>query len=215
MTSRNGSNVSDDTIVQLRGELQALRNEVSSLRSQLGRVTGSEQGPVKAMPQITRVTDEPYSQDPRHDPEVVAALMAGEDPRPALRRARERIASEITARTGHQPISVGEADLLDLRRRGDGHEQRQAMARAGLDLTGLPVGPGGVIQRDAETGQVTVRFPAQPSCPNGHAAEPGYKFCATCGAPVDAPGLGEQWADELEQARQQNARVAASLSEEG
>jgi hypothetical protein len=71
------------------------------------------------------------------------------------------------------------------------------------------------MQRDPVSGQVTTTFASMPTCPNGHAAEhPDDRYCATCGAPVSAPGLGEQWGDELEQARQQNARLAASLSEE-
>jgi hypothetical protein len=214
MASRNSGNVSDSTILEIRGELQGLRNEVASLRSQLARLTGAEAGPVQAMPQITTPGPEPYDQDPLHHPAVVAALLAGTDPRPAIRAAREQISAGITARGG-QPAAVSEFELADVRRRGNGHEQRQALSRAGLDLTDLD-SRGGTVSRDEDTGQVTVNYARQPGCPNGHAAEhPDDRFCAVCGSPVAAPGLGEQWQDELDQARQQNQRIAAGLSEEG
>jgi hypothetical protein len=205
-------NVSDATIVGLRGEIQALRNEVSSLRSQLGRITGSESVPV--MPQTTTPGPEPYDMDPLHDEAVVDALTRGVDPRPAIRAARERISAEITARGG-RPAAVSEFELADLRRRGDGHEQRRALAAAGMDLTDLD-SRGGTVSRDESTGQVTVQYARGRTCPAGHPAEiEDQAFCTVCGGPVDRPELGQQWADELEQVRQQNQRVAASLSEEG
>jgi hypothetical protein len=218
MASRNISGQDANAIVGIRGELQALRNEVASLRGQLARITGADSAPVQAMPQVSRPLEQPWEQDPRHDPEVVDALLRGDDPRPALRRARDRIADQITAKTGNRPASIGEFDLGDARRRDGSHQQRQAQAAAQqfLDLTGSPMGPGGVMERNVDTGQVSITFPAQPSCPNGHAAErPDDRYCTVCDSPVAAPSLGEQWADELEQARQQNQRIAAGLSEEG
>jgi hypothetical protein len=216
MTGRNGSrNVSDDTIVDLRGEIQALRNEVGSLRSQLGRITGSERGPVPAMPQITTPGPEPYDMDPLHDQAVIDALTRGDDPRPAIRLARERISAEITARGG-RPAAVSEFELADLRRRGDGHEQRRALAAAGIDLTDIDA-RGGVISRHESGQQVTVSHARTATCPSGHPAEPGHNYCQTCGSAIARPELGEDWPSEDRAARDREALQRAGLigAEEG
>jgi hypothetical protein len=198
MADRNGGrNVSQrdadaSAIIQLRGELQSVRNEIGALRSQLSRLTGSETGPVQAMPQITTPGPEPYLEDPRHDPVFVDAIMRGDDAaaKVALRAARDRISDQISARGG-RPAAVSEFELADLRRRGDGHEQRQALARSGLDLTDLDA-RGGVVQRDSAT-QVTVSYPQTATCPSGHPADPGHHYCPTCGGVLAAPALGEDW----------------------
>lgn len=117
------------------------------------------------------------------------------DHAPVLRAARDRIADEITARGG-QPATVGEFDL----RRGNGsHEQRLASmadTQRYTELIGALVAPSRVMTRNADTGQVTVRYPEQATCPSGHLAEGDKPFCPTCGGPIAAPELGSVWQDD-------------------
>jgi hypothetical protein len=92
---------------------------------------------------------------------------------------------------------------------GNGHEQRRMLASAGPDLVGAPIADraGGVMTR-SESGQVTVKFPAQRTCPSGHPIEfDVQKFCTVWGGPIRAPELGEVWQDTtLAQERRRGRR---------
>jgi hypothetical protein len=192
----------------MRAQLAGLAEENAILRSAVSRATGRDPEPVVQQQRTVAVPGMGYEHDPKHAPEVVAAIMRGEDFRPALEAARRRISEEITEQTG-QPPRVGDYDLADKRRTAS-HEQRRGMAEAqrNLDLTDLPVEPGAVMTRNAETGQVTVKRPAGLTCPGGHPAEyQGQKFCTTCGGPMSAPALGEDWGTPSRQEAMRQERL--------
>ncbi len=76
------------------------------------------------------------------------------------------------------------------------------------DMAGLPIAPGGVVQRNEETGRVTIRPVAAPrTCDAGHVAEPDARYCHIDGLPVGTPDEhgaaedGRPWQD-IEAARQ-------------
>lgn len=226
MTTRSTTAGTTDTslatvVSDLAAEVQALRHEVGQLRQAVLTRTGADPQPL-VQKQFTRPGAEPYSDDPRHDPAYVEAVMRGDEAgmKTAYKAAAGRISAELTERGG-QPPGPAEYDLAD-RRRAESHQRRreQAEARSHLDLAGLPIEPGGVMTRDPQTGQVHISHPQQRTCSAGHPAEPGYKFCPTCGGPVGAPALGEVWQDrELREERQAveggyNPEMATAIAED-
>jgi hypothetical protein len=188
---------------KLSAAVGELRAEVGQLRLAVTRRTGAEPGPV-VQPQVTTPGAETYEMDPAHDAEVIKAYCAGDldAAKLAYRAARDRL-SASPGRPG-QPATVGELQLSDSRRQRRG----QAEAQRRLDLAGAPIHPGGVIERHPG-GQATVRYAAQPSCPQGHAGERGKPFCPVCGDRMAALQLGEQW-DEASQLAAQREREESS-----
>jgi hypothetical protein len=156
-----------------------LRNEVAQLRSAVRQAAGRDLEPVIHRSTHTGPAWEDI--DPRHDPDFIAAFtkygLGSGEAKSALDAARQRIAARENAMPGR---------LADFERADKNRNQS-------MDLAGLPVAPGGVMTRDAQTGQVHVRYRAEVTCSAGHPAHEGKPFCPVCGSAVAAVAIGEGW----------------------
>lgn len=202
-------------------EVGQLRGEVGRLSQQVSSRNGGAPGPVVQHSSTTLSRGEAYDSDPLHHPAVLGVLNSG--PRPGESEAayrerldaakREAMRAPLPGRAG-QPASPAQLEAMDhLRKVGSSHEQRRVMAEAQrqLDLTQAPIAPGGVMSR-SPSGQVTVRFPGQLACENGHPAElPDQVFCMTCGLPVRTAEGHREAEDERAALIAANQRVASAL----
>lgn len=167
----------------MRAQLAGYEREREQMRAEIAMFRSAARIPEPVIEQSTHRGGS-WDDYPEYDQDYIdAAVLHGthsEQARTAMRAARQRIEQRKAA---SQPGTIGEFDLADKRRD----------LNAQMDMTGLPIEPGGVMTRDPQTSQVHVQYPVQLSCSAGHPAADGAQFCTTCGSAVSSPAIGQGW----------------------
>jgi hypothetical protein len=200
----------DDVVMVPRVEFDAMNDRLARLERTVASRTGTDTGQ-QVMRQTTTVVNGGFDLDPHHDSEFlkwdrVWFLSGGregaQERQDAYAAAKLRIAAQ--QQNLNQPVRNDQYDW------SPANEQRQAMAQARPDMS-MVLSQGGVSTR-SPSGQVTTVFGPQRTCQRGHPAKSDKPFCGTCGTPIGAPGLGEDWADRVPQ---DEALAAERRREEG
>jgi hypothetical protein len=210
----------------MRAQLDGLAEENAALRAEVARVKHAAHVPEPVVQRSTHQGGNWEDMYPAHDPDFVAAFTrygtGSPEAKTALAEANRRIAARADATPGRQ------SDF----------ERADKNRNASMDLAGVPLAPG-FISRDPETGQLHIitsgqsAVPPDPkdlstfdtidpdaaprpglTCPTGHPASPGAKFCTVCGGPVASPSLGEDWS-QLDPAPPDQSLAARRRIEEG